>query len=230
MRIGPGIRLASLANLSLRSQERGPAAGHVRAHIRVARSLQSARLSGRVSRLLLIATLALPFSAAPSQPSHPVTQSDLEAVYLYNFGKFVSWPQEDSSSSIPFTICTLGNEDFDGALDNLTSNDSMQGRKIVIRRLTSIAGADGCHILFLGESEEVRLARDLSAIHLKPILTVSTLPSFLDRGGMIQFISQNKRVRFAVNLSSTAQAHLAVSSELLKVAVAVQGKPAEVSK
>jgi hypothetical protein len=181
-------------------------------------------------RALKIATLAIAWLSAASQPARPVTQSDLEAVYLYNFAKFVNWPPESVSPSAPFTICTLGNENFRGALDALTSNESLQGRKILVRHLTSITGADACHILFLGQSEDVRMAKDLNAVKLKPILTVSSDPEFLKDGGMIQFIVQDKRVRFAVNLSPALQAHLAVSSELLKVAVAVQGKPAEDAK
>jgi hypothetical protein len=183
-----------------------------------------------MSRALKFTMLAVAWASAISQKTRPLTQSDVEAVYLYNFAKFVSWPADDASSSAPFAICTLGNEDFRGALDALTSNQSMQGRKIVVRHLTSIAGAEGCRILFISQSEESRLPKDLDAIRLKPVLTVSSLPAFLARGGMIQFIMQDKRVRFAVNLSPALQAHLAVSSELLKVAVSVQGVAAEAGK
>ena len=174
--------------------------------------------------------LAVAWASVVSQTTQPLTQSDLEAVYLYNFAKFVSWPAEGASSAAPFAICTLGNEDFRGALDAITSNQSMQGRKILVRHLTSIAGAEGCRILFISKSEESRLPKDLDALRLKPVLTVSSLPSFLDHGGMIQFIMQDKRVRFAVNLSPALQAHLTVSSELLKVAVAVQGTATEDGK
>lgn len=165
--------------------------------------------------------------SANSQPARPVTQSDLEAVYLYNFGKFVNWPPEAAPASAPFSICTLGSDDFNGALDAITSNESLQGHRIVVRHLASIANADGCQILFIGSSEEARVNKDLSVLRVKPVLTVSNMPSFLDRGGMIQFIVREKRVRFAVNLTTAVQAHLSVSSELLKVAVAVQGAPAE---
>lgn len=174
---------------------------------------------------LRLAPLALTFAVAASQAGHPVTQTELEAVYLYNFGKFVNWPGDSSSAQAPFVICTLGKDDFAAPLAAVTSNATMQGRKIVVRHLTSIAGADVCNILFIGGSEEAHLEKDLSAVRQKPILTVSELPAFLDRGGMIQFVLQEKRVRFAVNLQPALQAHLAVSSELLKVAVSVQGKP-----
>ena len=167
--------------------------------------------------------------AVAGQPSRPVTQADLEAVYLYNFGKFVTWPDQ-SSGSVSFVICTLGNEEFGGALDALTSNETLQGRKIAVRHLTSIAGADGCHILFISQSEEPRLSKVLNAVRLKPILTVSNVPAFLERGGMVQFVVQDKRVRFEVNLQSALQARLTISSELLKVALAVQGKHTEEAK
>jgi len=176
------------------------------------------------------AALAIVFVAASAQPARPVTQADLEAVYLYNFGKFVSWPADSNSAAAPFSICTIGNQDFQAPLDAVTSNATLQGRKIVVRHLTSIATSDGCQILFLGESEAARLAKDLAAVRQKPILTVSDLPSFLAHGGMIQFVIQDKRVRFSVNLQPALLARLTVSSELLKVALSVQGKAAEETK
>jgi hypothetical protein len=84
--------------------------------------------------------------------------------------------------------------------------------------------------LFLARSEAAQLAKDLNAVRAKPILTVSDVSAFLDHGGMVQFVVQDKRVRFAVNLQPALQAHLAVSSELLKVAIAVESKPAEEGK
>jgi len=169
-------------------------------------------------------------TTASAQPSRPVTQADLEAVYLYNFGKFVTWPAQQPPASAPFGICTLGNAEFRGALDALATTETVQGRKIAVKHLTSIEAVDGCHILFLARSEAAQLAKDLNAVRAKPILTVSDVSAFLDHGGMVQFVVQDKRVRFAVNLQPALQAHLAVSSELLKVAIAVESKPAEEGK
>jgi hypothetical protein len=44
---------------------------------------------------------------------------------------------------------------------------------------------------------------------------------------MIQFILQNRKVRFAANVPAAGQAGLQLSSELLKVAVYVTTKPAQ---
>lgn len=54
------------------------------------------------------------------------------------------------------------------------------------------------------------------------VLTVSDMPKFTERGGMIQFVTAANRVRFEINLQSARQAGLMMSSELLRVASAVR--------
>ncbi|HEV2620086.1 MAG TPA: YfiR family protein [Acidobacteriaceae bacterium] len=167
--------------------------------------------------------------AFPAQAAPPLSSSDVEAAYLYNFGKFIEWPTPASpeTNPAPFSICVVGKDDFGATLDSLIQNDTVNGRAIVARRLPSIAATDGCQILFLGASEQAHLAKDLDTIKDKSILTVSSIPGFLDHGGIIQFLVRDSRVRFAVNLASATRAHLTLSSELLKVAVYVNSKPAQ---
>jgi hypothetical protein len=159
-----------------------------------------------------------------------VTRSDVEAAYLYNFAKFVQWPQDKAADSEPFSICLLGEDEFGRKLDDLIADETLQGRKIVARRLSSATAAESCQIVFIGQSEETRLSKQLAALNGKPVLTVSDLPQFLEHGGAIQFLLQNNRVRFAVNLASAQQAGLTLSSELLKVAVFVEGTAGKESK
>lgn len=76
-----------------------------------------------------------------------------------------------------------------------------------------------CRILFISSSEESQLKQILVELEGTSVLTVSDLPQFSQRGGMVQFILDGKRVRFEVNLTPVEHAHLAMSSQLLKVAV-----------
>ena len=162
-----------------------------------------------------------------AQPHASMSPSDVEAAYLYNFGKFVRYPAAQGQDATSFSICILGEDSFGGTLDSLVANELIEGRKIVARRLTSLSTASNCQIVFIAASEETRLAKDLAVFENKPVLTVSNLPGFLEHGGMIQFLLQNNRVRFAVNLAQTEQSSLSLSSELLKVAVRVDAKPAQ---
>ena len=177
--------------------------------------------------LLLVIYSSL-FCIAQSAPK--VASSDVEAAYLYNFGKFVRFPSIQEQSSAPFVICILGEDAFGGALDSLIANESIAGRKIVVRRMRSPIAANGCQIVFIAQSEEARLAKDLASFEKSPVLTVSNAHGFLEQGGMIQFLVQNDRVRFAVNLSAAEQNGLALSSELLRVAVRVDSQSAQEAK
>jgi hypothetical protein len=185
----------------------------------------STKTLSRPCLLLSLVVLAFVFAPGPTLSAATLSPSDVEAAYLYNFGKFIGWPPPSDATAAPFSICVVGKDDFGATLDSLIQNDTINGRTIVAKRLPSISVADACQILFLGSSEEPRLAKDLDAIKEKPILTVSSIPGFLDRGGMIQFLVRDSRVRFAVNLDSSTRAHLSLSSELLKVAVLVKLKP-----
>lgn len=164
--------------------------------------------------------------AGVAQPAGEVASSDVEAAYLYNFGKFVVWPAPTEPASQTFNICLLGRDEFGKTFDAMVADELVQGRSIAVKRPVSSAGVDACNILYIGRSEGSRLARDLENVKDRPILTVSALPGFLDHGGMIQFLERENKVRFAVNVTAATRARLALSSELLKVAVYVNSAPA----
>jgi hypothetical protein len=177
--------------------------------------------------LLLLSCLS---PLCQSQDKAAFTPYDVEAAYLYNFGKFIQWPSTTDANSPPFSICILGQDNLGNKLDDIVAGETIQGRRIVASHVSSVEAADQCQIVFIGRSEEARLGKDLEVLGKKPVLTVSSVPGFLERGGIIQFVIQNNKVRFAVNLPAARQAGLALSSELLKVAVSVTTNPPQEDK
>jgi hypothetical protein len=149
-----------------------------------------------------------------------VRESDVEAAYLFNFGKFMRAPSHPGPN---FQICILGTNPFGSTLDQLTAQESIDDRPMHIVRMTSPEGVRSCDILFLGETDPSRVAHDLELLGDASVLTVSTMSGFLSHGGMIQFVVQQNRVRFQVNLDAVTRTHIQLSSELLKVALTVTG-------
>jgi hypothetical protein len=155
----------------------------------------------------------------PATPENKPTQYEVEAAYLFNFGKFVGWPNTHASS--PFLICILGDDPFGPVLDRAIAGEVLGSRLVQDKRITHPQDAAGCSILYISSSESARLSKILSAIQEAPVLTVSDIPDFVQQGGMIQFVLRDGRVRFEVNLAPTQRNGLMMSSELLKVAVQV---------
>ena len=147
----------------------------------------------------------------------------VKAAYLYNFGRFVKWPAGVAAGKgDSFPVCVLGRDPFGPILDSTLAGEALEGKPMVIRRITRPQDATDCRILFVSSTEEHHLKEILAAIDQAGVLTVSDIPGFSRRGGMIQFVVEGDRVRFEINLASTESARLVLSSELLKVAAAVR--------
>jgi hypothetical protein len=183
--------------------------------------------SSRRKRLLtlLVTALFLLFTFIPASTQNHPTEFQVKAAYVYNFGKFVKWPAEASPATSPFEICVLGKDSFATVLDTTVSGESIDRRSIAVKRISNPQEAAECNILFIGSSEESRLKTILAATQRLSILTVSDIPHFAERGGAIGFVTQEEKIRFEVNLGTAEQSHLALSSELLKVASRVIARP-----
>jgi hypothetical protein len=149
------------------------------------------------------------------------SRDGVEAAYLYNFGKFVRWPEAPGQA--PLRICIAGQSALGQALAHLVTGEHIGDRRLEVRILDRVEDAASCSILYVGAAERTHQDEYLAMAAGKPVLTVGDSPDFLTRGGMIQFVMAENRVRFSVNLSAANRSGLSLSSELLKVAVSVLG-------
>lgn len=151
------------------------------------------------------------------------SEYQVKATYLYNFGRFIKWPDSSPAGKTgTFSVCVIGRDPFGAILDSTLAGETLDGRPVVLHRFSKPQDAAGCRILFISSNEEKHLNEILVALDDSGILTVSDMHDFTRRGGMIQFVLEGDRVRFEINLVNAENAKLTLSSELLKVAASVQ--------
>lgn len=176
----------------------------------------------RLPKALLFSVVAFSCLTASGEQSS-AGPYQIEAVYLYDFSKFVAWPKQTANAkNEPFSICVLGEDPFGAVLDTTLSGENIQGNTLVAKRISKPEDAAGCKIVFVSNSEENRLKEILAAFDGTDILTVSDIHNFSRRGGMIQFVLEGGKVRFEVNVTNAANAGLTLSADLLQVALAVR--------
>ncbi|HEY1802118.1 MAG TPA: YfiR family protein, partial [Terriglobales bacterium] len=163
--------------------------------------------TGEISSRIWIATLAaLWMLAAPGMQaqSSKVSDYDVKAAYLFNFGRFVEWPEagETDKRSV-FTFCILGPDPFGPNLDHLLAGETINGRNLIVKRISNAQDSAGCQVLFMSKEEEGRVTKIIETLNQEAVLTVSDIPEFAKHGGMIQFVVEQNRVRFEVNLDAT---------------------------
>jgi hypothetical protein len=151
------------------------------------------------------------------------SRDDVQAAYLYNFGKFARWPEGSEPS--PLVVCVAGEDPFGQTIGKLVDGEQIDGRALEERSVERPEAVGACSILFVGSAEHAQQEDFLAAAEGKPILTVGDSTDFIAHGGMIQFVLVEDHVRFSVNLNACSRHRMALSSELLKVAVSVTGKP-----
>ncbi len=154
----------------------------------------------------------------------------VKAAYLYNFAKFIEWPDDAlGDEEAPFVIGVLGDDPFGQILDTTVKAKTIATRPVKIRRLLwskqeDRAEVKSCQILYISNSERSRLKEIFAALEDQPILLVADIAGFASDGGMIGFVLEKQRIIFEINRESLGQAKLKASAKLLKLARIVKPK------
>jgi len=147
-------------------------------------------------------------------------ETKLKAICIYNYTKFVDWPEEAfADKDAPIVIGILGNDPFGTSFDEALRGRLVNNRPLVIKRFTNAREAVGCHILYISNSEIPRLPDIIPILKGKSVLTVGESSTFLQSGGMIRiYLGDDSRVHFDINSDTAKESKLKISSQLLSLA------------
>lgn len=148
------------------------------------------------------------------------TEYEVKSAYLFNFTKFVEWPESYfENETSPYVIGIYKNDGFGNVLSNTIRGRLVNGRSVVIKYFNKPEEITNCHILFFPSVSRYELALVLKAIEKKPILTVgNSINQFCESGGVINFSQQYSRYRFEINNDIALESRIKISSKLLVLA------------
>lgn len=180
----------------------------------------------RPARLRCLLLVVLAAQAFPNARAAPVpAEHQVKAAFLYNFARFVDWPAWalDGARS-PFIIGVLGDDPIADTLTLMLADKDVRGHPIEVHRWSEARDIDRAHILYIGPEESFVLPRVLQSVEGRPVLTVADIDAFAERGGMVGFRVEDRRVRFDINIDKATEAGLSMSSQLLKLARIVSSR------
>lgn len=171
----------------------------------------SPRLSKRVfAFVLLVGSL----TAGATDAAAALDQ--LKTAYLFNFAKFVSWP--DNPDQI--VLCINTRPSTSEGIAALDGRQIDSGRTLLVRQIET--DLQGCHMYFGTHepvSERSGAPRVMAAsVSGAPPLSISDEPGSLDSGFTFEFFLQANKLRFAVNPTGLEEANFQISSKLLQLA------------
>ncbi len=172
-----------------------------------------------VTLVATAATATLAPRSSSAQENQTTSEYELKAASLYNFTKFIEWPAESfTSPKTPFVIGIAGENPFNGALERSVKDKSYGDHPITVRQVTTPSEFQRCQVLFVTRSERKKIGDIFKAVRRSSVLTVGETDRFLQSGGMINFVTENGKVRFEINHDAAQRAQLKISSKLLGLA------------
>lgn len=181
----------------------------------------------KLTTVIIVIISVLHTSASTIVVSAAQTKFDeyqVKSVFLFNLAHFVFWPEESlKASDSKFTITVLGNDLFSENLEQITRNEKVGNRPIVIERISAVSELKPSHILFITSDLANKMSLILERANRLGILTVSDYPGFLAKGGAVNLRIHKNRLVLGLNPSSARKNNLEFSSKLLQLAKHIEG-------
>jgi hypothetical protein len=163
-----------------------------------------------LARAALVLLLLLPGLPSLAQD---VTEPALKAAFIYNFALFTTWPTDAS----PSVLCVLGDNAVAQALEQTVEGRLLAGRPMTVSRLAPTESPRRCAVLYLSHTSASDVAQILSGLGDAPVLTISDIEGFDQRGGIARFYFDHGHLRFSVDIQHAKHARLEISSRLLSL-------------
>lgn len=140
----------------------------------------------------------------------------VKTAFLFNFTKYVGWPNEGQA----FVLGVVGDAAYGKAVAEALHGKEGGAGRIRVVQLPAGALAEEiarCQLVYLGAGEAGRLDELLEALKGKPVLTVSDIEGFADKGGGIGFVTTT-RIGLEINKRPIEAGGMKISAKLLQLA------------
>jgi hypothetical protein len=166
----------------------------------------------------LIATASVGV-ASPASGQVIDREFKFKAIYLYKFGTYTKWPKAVfRKANSPFVIGILGPDPVGKFLTTVAMEKKIDGRTIEIRHYKNAANIRECQILFMSKALDRKTQQAaIKRLAGKNILMVGETATFLNDGGVVNFMIRNNRICIHIKRAAYKREGLEISAQLLRI-------------
>lgn len=177
-----------------------------------------------INLLLIGQCLIVSYNKANAQTDY--SEYEVKAGFIYNFTKFVEWPEDAfKTSSSVFKIGILGEDQIGDVLEKTLQGKQIKGRTTVVFRIKKLddLGLEDYHAVYVSSSEKSSVRKIVSLLKNKPTLIIgNNIEEFCQIGGIINFSSRLTKYGFEINQAGAERSRLTISAKLLSLAQLVK--------
>jgi hypothetical protein len=162
---------------------------------------------------LLLALATLSPSCLHASPSEAL-EHQVKSAFVYRLIRYIEW---NTNSSSTITIGVVGEGSITPYLKKIEGK-LIKDQQIKVKVTSNIENLGSVQILFINHMKKDRTKEILSSLKGKNILTISDMDYFCEIGGNIGLVTINGKIRLQVNLKTSREAGLKISSKILRLA------------
>lgn len=147
-----------------------------------------------------------------------LSEYDVKAALLVNFLRFVDWPPDYDTNKNMITIGIVGQHPAVRFFD-MVIEEPFRGKRLRVKslhRYKDMSELNDCELIFIDSSHEGEITEILKYLRGKPVLTVSEVQGFLEKGGMVNFILVDSQINFEISQYSANLVGLRIPSQILR--------------
>jgi hypothetical protein len=162
----------------------------------------------------VIAAFSLQSVAAQERPTH-----EIHAAMVYNFIKYVQWPNEGETGD--FVVGVIGDDNVFNTLKQWYDGKPKGSKKYVIKKLGNATESSDCQVVYVGKSKNKDFDTIRTTTNGKSILTVTDGNGLGQKGSCINFRVIDGKLKFELNQGVVNGSNLKVSSQLSSMAILI---------
>lgn len=162
---------------------------------------------------ILVTSLLLLFIAQVSNAQ--VAMDKAQANFIYNFTKFFDWPQAEKTGD--FIIGVVGSRAIAGELEKVTAGKKNVTQNIVIKYFKNEDEVTKCQVIYVESFKSGALTNihEKTGVHC---LIISNSLSAIEKGAVIQFITEDDRLKYAFSKQNALNHGLKFHSKISEMA------------
>jgi len=176
--------------------------------------LEALRKSSKWFAFMVVLAGASPLAL----PAQTATEYEAKAAFLFNFIKFVRWPETVSAGRVDFVIATSSSSPFRSRLESLAGKQ-VHGRTVRVVTYTDSQFPNPCDVVVVDLVTWNKLPDELrDELRDRHVLSVGEEAEFANQGGVFTLLLVDEHLAFDINVGAARAAKLVISANLLRLA------------
>lgn len=147
----------------------------------------------------------------------------LKAAFLYRFLDYIELENKAAvTENEEFNIAVLGESGIYNPLVEISKAKKTGRKSINVRQLNNLNDLGSAQIIFVSNNYKFPVKTVIDKIGHRPALIVTEQKGNLEKGSHINFLIEDNKLKFEVNLKTASHSGFKISSQLLQHALVIK--------